>query len=621
MTVPASSHRSVGRAALAVAAAIAAWACSAGVAGASPPTPIPEGPGSPPQVFFGAPAVQHPVFAARPPRHPFMAPNDRSNLHNDGYQTDANVGPGPLGRSMQRLSTFQSADCASITFDSKGRVVTVCVGLGRPTLFMFDPKTLETLASMTLPPRQPDPQGRVFNDFAGGGYFYLDHQDRAVVLTNDKHLYVIKETPGPGFAIDRDYDLSGVIPLTDKGFSALPDWSGRYWFVTASGVVGTVEPASGAVHSMQLPGEDIQNSFAVDEDGGVYVVSNKALYRFDPGPAGEPKVTWREVYPNSGIHKPGQADVGSGTTPTVMDSGLVAITDNADPMDVLVYRRGRSVAGSRLVCKEPVFEQGASATDQSLVVAGRSIVTENNYGYSGPAATENGKTTSPGLERVDLNPGLNGCHTVWKSNEVAPTVVPKLSLANGLVYTYTKPASADGSDFWYLTALDFQSGRTVYSRLAGEGLGYNNNYAPISIDPDNGSVFVGVLGGLVLLRDVTPPPQAGARNNAKAKLSLDLRYRARQARHGQGRGQRRCATGRVLARVRGRDAYLISSVEFLLGHGRAHRDSNRPFAHRFSLRRVTHDRIYTIRARTHLADGRNRTLRRRVRACAARRSP
>ena len=44
-------------------------------------------------------------------------------------------------------------------------------------------------------------------------------------------------------------------------------------------------------------------------------------------------------YRNSGIVKPGQADAGSGTTPTIMKGGYVAITDNADPMNVVVYRR------------------------------------------------------------------------------------------------------------------------------------------------------------------------------------------------------------------------------------------------------------------------------------------
>jgi hypothetical protein len=79
-------------------------------------------------------------------------------------------------------------------------------------------------------------------------------------------------------------------------------------------------------------------------------------------------------------------------------------------------------------------------------------------------------------------------------------VVPKLSLATGLVYTYTKPADPGGTDAWYFTALDFRSGATVYKRLAGTGLGFNNHYAPVSLGPD-GTAYVGTLGGLVLLRD------------------------------------------------------------------------------------------------------------------------
>ena len=232
-------------------------------------------------------------------------------------------------------------------------------------------------------------------------------------------------------------------------------------------MIGTVNPGTGAIHSMKLAGEDVENSFAIDESGGVYVVTSRALYRFDAGPAGKPKVTWRQTYPNAGFQKPGQGDVGSGTTPTLMDHGLVSITDNADPMDILVYRRGRYVSGKRLVCRRPVFQNGAGATDNSLIAAGRAMVVENNYGYSGPQATENGKTTAPGVERVDVNADLRGCHRVWRSGEIAPTVVPKLSLANGLVYLYTKNPSPDGSDLWYLTAVDFRSGRTVFKALSG----------------------------------------------------------------------------------------------------------------------------------------------------------
>ena len=48
--------------------------------------------------------------------------------------------------------------------------------------------------------------------------------------------------------------------------------------------------------------------------------------------------------------------------------------------------------------------------------------------------------------------------------------------------------------------LDFRTGRTVYKALAGSGLGYNNNYAPVTLGPD-ATAYVGTLGGLVALRD------------------------------------------------------------------------------------------------------------------------
>jgi hypothetical protein len=240
----------------------------------------------------------------------------------------------------------------------------------------------------------------------------------------------------------------------------------------------------------------------------VYIVTDGALYRFDAGRDGHPKVSWRVVYPNTHVVKPGQTEAGSGTTPTLMGTDYVSITDNADPMNVVVYRRAKGAVRKRLVCSVPVFQQGQSATDNSLIGTDTAMVVENNFGYTGPASTESGATTPDnggamlpgGVERVDLNADGNGCHKVWHSGERAPSVVPKLSRANGLVYLYTYDPQPDGSDAWYLTAVDFRTGATVYKRLAGEGLGYNNNYAPITIAQD-GSIYVGVLGGLVLLRD------------------------------------------------------------------------------------------------------------------------
>jgi hypothetical protein len=557
--------------------------CLLGMSGAAfAANPIPEGPNSLP-AFVGKPAKPNPIFAPDPPRHPHMAPNGRSNLHDDAYMTDTYQGAGPLGKGITRNSTFLSHECASLTFDSKDRIVAICVGLEAPVLELFDAKTLDSLGSMVLPPKQGVSTG-VFTDFSGGGYFYLDDKDRVIAPTNSRHLYVIGETAQPGFELQQDYDLTSAVPSGDKIISALPDWSGRIWFASTAGVVGYVDPTNGSVKSIDTK-EPNGNSFSVDESGGVYIVTDQAMYRFDASPSGI-VTTWREPYDNIGVKKPGQTQAGSGTTPTVMGSDYVAITDNADPMNVVVYKRAPQVDGSRLVCKVPVFSKGASDTDQSLVATPTSIVTENNYGYANPAAVQNGKTTTPGLERVDVD--AKGCRKVWHSDEVAPSVVPKLSLANGIVYTYTKPANAGGEDGWYLTAVDFATGKTLWRALAGEGLGYNNNYAPVTLGPD-GSAYVGVLGGLVRLADATP--------NRAAKPKPKLRVNVRRLRD-----------GRLRLSLGGLDRRYARNVEYKAGRKRLGRSAKSPF------RVVRRTRARRVTAFVTMTDGRRFTIRsRRIR--------
>ncbi len=475
------------------AAVLAAMLLTAAPASSAPvpAQPIPEEPSAEAPTFIGERAKPNEVSAPGIPRHPFMAPNDDSNIHDNAYMSDTYRRAGPRGRKFDRTSTFRAADCASVTFDDRGRVETICVGLLGPELVLLDPRTLDELATFPLPPRQPG-AGNPFTDFTGGGYFYLDHRERAVIPSTTRHILRVKQGPGPSFELGRDYDLTSAVEQGDSIVSALPDWSGLIWFVSTEGVVGTVDPGTGEVRSLELDGEGITNSFSVDEDGGVYIVSDRALYRFEAKGNGQPEEAWRSRYANTGEQKPGQVDDGSGTTPTVMGDELVAITDNADPMQVDVYERED---GGR-VCRERVFDEGASATDNSLIATDDSIVVENNFGYEGPSSTFQGGVTKRGLERVDVDGGR--CETDWKSEERAPSVVPKLSLENGLVYTYTKNRDAD--DPWYLTAIDFRSGETVFKRLAGFGLGFNNNYAPVSLGPD-GTAYVGVLGGLVALRD------------------------------------------------------------------------------------------------------------------------
>ncbi len=467
-----------------------------------PPEPIPGTHTTGAPTFIGAPAKPDPIAAPRVPGHPHMAPNGRSNIHDDAFQSDSYGTGGPLGHDLRVSSTLFARECASVAFDSRGRIVTVCVGLDRPVLAVLDPDTLATIAALPLPPRSAS-GGNPFTDFSGGGYFYLDDEDRAVIPTTTGHLLTVADRRKTLKTVS-DVDLTPAVGAGGKVISALPDWKGRIWFAAKSGVMGYVT-RQGALRKLDL-GETISNSFAVGQGKGVFVVTDSAMYRLEAGRHG-PRVVWRKAYANAGAQKPGQTSAGSGTTPTLMKGRYVAITDNADPLDVLVLDRSKHPRRRRVVCRIPVFSQSAGSTDQSLIGIGRSIAVENNYGYTGITAVELGATTTPGIERIDIKPArkqvgdpTRNCVRRWRSNEIAPSVVPKLSLANGLLYTYTKPASDSGDDPWYLTAIDFRTGRSRYSRRAGYGLGFNNNYAPVTLAPD-GTAYVGVLGGLVRIGD------------------------------------------------------------------------------------------------------------------------
>jgi hypothetical protein len=496
--------------------------------GGPPPVPIPEGPQPAAANYLGHPRPARPITGASfAPRHPYMAGNDRSNLHDDAYQSDAGRAPGPLGYSPRVASTLFTQECASVTFDRAGRLLTVCVGLATVDLRLLDPKTLSVLADLPLGPRPTSSAQHPFTAFGGGGYFYLDNHDRVVVPTSDGHIDVIREA-GPRNAtqlvLQRQYDVSSQVGRSVI-LAVMPDWSGRLWFVTASGVVGAVDPRTGATHAMQLPhSETIGNSIAVDETGGVFVVSDRALYRFDGVRHGRPAISWRRPYDAGTRQKPGQSEFGSGTTPTIVRRGshhYVAITDNADPrMHVVVWPADRHAGHAKPVCRMPVFAPRRGDTDNSLIAVGNAIIVENNYGYTGPeqspspdSLNRGTPTTQPGVARIDVNYRRGGCHVAWTNDTVrVPTSVSKVSAATGLVYVYEHPAAGQihytsahngDEDPWYLTALDERTGRRVWSVRTGDGLGFNNNYAPITLGPD-GTAYIGVLGGLVSVRDSRP---------------------------------------------------------------------------------------------------------------------
>ena len=450
--------------------------------------------------FIGAPVTKRPLPSPSVPQNSWLSPDGTNTMHNDAYASDAYRVSGPLGKKLTvKSASYGIRECATIAFDSHGRIVGLCGGLEGFVLMVINPVTLKPISEVRTSPRNLASGANPLTDLCGGTYFFLDSHDVVYPTTSLRSILKMKVETDGSLTKQHEWSLTEDVPEGDCLIATMPDWGGLVWFFTQQGRVGTLNRQTGTVQVTKLPeGEEITNSVAADETGGMYAVSTHALYRLDSTGTGSPEITWREAYDHGTRLKPGNLSQGSGTTPTLLGKRWVAINDNADPQThVLVYDRRKGVA-NRLHCAQPVLAPNAGTTDNSFVAAGNSFIIENNYGYSGPTATMLGKTSTPGLARVMVDPV--GCHVAWTSNEIAPSSVAKASLGNGLLYAYTKPKLASGIDAWYFTAIDIRTGKTAWSRLTGTGIQWNNHYAAIYLGPD-GTAYIATFAGLVRIKD------------------------------------------------------------------------------------------------------------------------
>ena len=411
-----------------------------GVALAGPPLLLPigdreSGAAEPFEGLSTAPVVWDAAFRPEPvagmvPRQPGLVAPSNSTIHGDGYQSDTHGAAGPIGQDLE-IRTRTSGNwlprlCATFVFRSDGKPIAMCGGLTGFRLVLLDPDTLEALASYDLPMRPSAFQAIVkrdieimFGDSSGGAYLFLDDQDRVVLADSRQVIQRIATVQQHGrwrFKLDRQWDMRPHIPhdcqTYDNWFpsgecdmitTVMPGPDRRLWWVTRYGRIGTLDPATGHVAQRRLAKEEIQNAIAVDAQA-TYVVSDHAQYAFASDADGRPVELWRHPYDRGTKRKVGSINQGSGTTPTLIGDRYITFADNADPrINIVVLHRGRVEAGkSREICKIPVFAEGASATDNSMIGWGRSIILENNFGYTNGFTQKDWGAIRGGIVRVDI---------------------------------------------------------------------------------------------------------------------------------------------------------------------------------------------------------------------------
>jgi hypothetical protein len=464
--------------------------------------------------------------------NPHLAAGTNGTMHGDGGQSDTHLAAGPFGGDLEvrtrRSGNGLPRQCSTFVYRSDGKPVMMCGGLSGFRMVLLDPDTLAALATFDLPMRPSSfeaavkrDMGIMMNDSSGGAYLFLDNQDKLVFANSNwvvQRLSARRAGTGWRFEVDREWDLKPYVPHDclnwnnwfpsgecDKVTTVMPDHEGRYWWTTRGGRVGLLDPVRFNVAQIRLKGEEIQNALAMDKDA-VYVLSDHAQYAFRAGRGGAPEQIWRTPYDRGTGRKIGSINQGSGTTPTLLGEKWITFADNADGrINIVVLRRGD---GSQ-VCKVPVFDADASATDNSMIGWGRSIILENNAGFKSAHQQTDWNAVRGGVVRVDVRADESGCDTIWTSPLKVPSVVPKLSAASGIAYFYSfelaKDAEGKQTQNWFVVGLDFKTGKEVIRIPTGQGRSFDNNWASMSIAP-NRDFYAGVTGGVVQVRRKPPQP-------------------------------------------------------------------------------------------------------------------
>ena len=203
-------------------------------------------------------------------------------------------------------------------------------------------------------------------------------------------------------------------------------------------MVGVLNPARCSYEDPVVNGYDefprtevIRNTFAVTKAGGQTasdVATSAKLYRIDAGSDDIPRLVWSEPYDTVPMRHDQRAVLERRQARAVRarhrhdanglgEGKYVAITDNADPMKVVVFRTDDLLdpGEERNVCEEPVFEdQIGQSSSNSLVGSRNSLIATNNFNYlwdwengewSCPASRAPSASTSPRTGRAARRSG------------------------------------------------------------------------------------------------------------------------------------------------------------------------------------------------------------------------
>ncbi|MGI9578749.1 MAG: hypothetical protein ACR2OH_11150, partial [Microthrixaceae bacterium] len=498
--------------------AVAAVAGLALVAGActNPPPDVPEDPWAPDPVPGPA--------GTQPPANPFLADSPWPISHQSTYMQASSDLPGPTRNDLTAVDRISGAPGA-ITMAYGPEYADGSYPVWGSAWFGVH-KSVHSdtgIQKVSEVPFIPNLSGGI-EDAISTAYSFVDADGKFFAAGQDmirRYRDAVAGDPTSGIVADGTFEVpAGVLVANDVivGMSLTHD--GTIIIVSKRGVVMAVGRDFTGFSSLALPGgHTVSNATPIDEDGGIYVVSESSLFRIQwTGTAlslEESDGAWSVEYDGGpAVPPPGRLGPGSGTTPTLLGTGsedkLVAIADGQELMHVNVFWRDEIPADwvglpgedRRLAGKAPITfgDPGAtrSVTEQSLTGRAHDVMAVSNA-YGPPFDTQGGKlavfasgnpSVQPrGAEKFRWDPATRTLESQWANATIScPNGIPSMSAATGYAYCW---GARNG--IWTLEGLDWHTGAAVFHRKLTGVSGDNSAYAATEIGPF-GAAVSGTLG-------------------------------------------------------------------------------------------------------------------------------
>ncbi|MCP4625187.1 MAG: hypothetical protein GY850_16940 [bacterium] len=301
------------------------------------------------------------------------------------------------------------------------------------------------------------------------------------------------------------------------GMNITPD--GHIISVTIDGTVIAMKPDLSEGYYYNLPDEQIWNSMAIDDNGGIYVLGNKKLHKLvwtGSGFSDQPEDgAWIEPYAIGALDKSLRAERGSGTTPALMGGPdekdrFVVIADAEDVNNLIFYWRddipddwkqlpgttSRRIAGLLPVdfgdksLTNSYSENSATIFDYGAVLANNQVKTDEQMTMDVQLKMKDPARTPYGVQKFQWNRKTRQIEVAWTRNDVSsPNSTPAVAMGNRQLHVV---GLKEGT--WVMETLDWDTGETRAVYTFGPSERYNPIMLALQLLPNGDPIFASFSG-------------------------------------------------------------------------------------------------------------------------------